>query len=182
MDRTNDIRSMGTEEVLSDPEVEITFVQDDLFDGVVPAIDIDIGKAGVHLSTDGEVISERDENGKPITGRYPWSPVSERITDMILDGADKEEIEKAVNESMIFLDGLKNNNPVYHPEAYERQAQMVAVSMTTKWIREHPGYSMEELTKVKAGFLEEARNEIRKAISELEADYQSTVRTRTEHD
>lgn len=177
-----DIRELGVEEVLTHPEVETTFVQDDLYDGVVPAnagdtdgdetliVDMDIGKAGIHLSTDGEVISARDENGKPIAGRYKWGSQSDRITDMALNSASKEELAEAIAESREFIDARRDvdGDRVYHPDAYERQAQMIAVEKTTAWIKQHPGYSLEELKAAKAGFLTEARCEIRRAIAELE--------------
>ena len=97
-----------------------------------PIIDMDIGKAGVHATIDGEIVSAVDENGKPIAGRYPYGC-----------------------------------NTVYHPDAYERQAQTIATEKTAMWIRQHPEYSLEELKSIKAGFLEAARCEIRKSISEL---------------
>jgi len=58
-------------------------------------------------------------------------------------------------------------NEIYAPLSpiNQRHAEMIAVDNTTAWIKEHPGYSMEELKKVKADFLQKAR----KTVQELEA-------------
>lgn len=83
---------------------------------------------------------------------------------MAMNGASNEEMEKAIEASKEFID----ENHICYADVYERQAQIIAVSKTTEWIRMHPGYSMDELHEAKARFLEEARGEIRKAIHELE--------------
>ena len=78
-------------------------------------------------------ILKTDTEGNPIIGKYTYGQ------------------EQQTSESLKEVD-------IPLTEEEERSAQNVAVVKASAWIKEHPNYTMDQLSKAKAEFLEEARN------------------------
>lgn len=97
-----------------------------------------------------EKILERDTDGQPIVGKYDYN-ASDKVKEEVFEVFDQMASETQ-EEAVIPL-----------TEEEERSAQNVAVVKASAWIKEHPNYTMDQLSKAKAEFLEEARNSFRTA-------------------
>lgn len=111
-----------------------------------------------------EEILERDENGKPVAGRYPWGDSEEcPETNEIKEPLYQESLENGVEivqeeeDDFTILDIDQGVEAIHLTPEQERKAQDEAVARTSAWMKSHPHYTMDELKAVKAGFLEEAR-------------------------
>lgn len=117
-----------------------------------------------------EIITERDENGKPVAGRYPWGDVEEcPDTNELKEPLYKESLEngiEAINpeeeEDFTILDIDQGVEGIHLTPDQEREAQDRAISRTSAWMKTHPNYMMDELKIIKAGFLEEERKNLAK--------------------
>ena len=118
-----------------------------------------------------EVITERDENGKPVAGRYPWGDTEEcQETDEIKEPLYEESLENGVEvidpeeeeEDFTILDIDQGVEGIHLTPEQEREAQDKAINRTSAWMKINPHYTMDELKTVKAGFLEEERKNLAK--------------------
>lgn len=132
----------------------------------------DIQQVHMEDPVTGEVVTAIDADGKPVAGRYSMEPVREEmnlegevtmVRDSLENGVEAVEIRdgRYPEEADIMLDIDTSDGGVIHlTPPQERKAEILAVDEAVKWIKAHPGYTMDELRKEKARFLEKARIQV----------------------
>ena len=132
----------------------------------------DIQKVHLEDPVTGETITAVDADGKPVAGRYPLEPIREEmnlepevtmVRDSLENGVEIAEMRdgRYPEEADIRFDiDISDGSVIHLTPPQERKAEILAVDEAVKWIKAHPEYTMDELRKEKAKFLEKARIQV----------------------